>query len=287
VRTFDEIQVGDFAQLVRTLRPEDIHLFAAMSGDVNPTHVDLEYARSSQFREVVGHSMWGSTLISTVLGTEFPGPGTVYVSQGLNFWRPITIGDTLTITVTCKEKFEHNHHIIFDCLAVNQDGLKVIDGIAEVMAPTEKISRARVVLPEVTVSDRELRYRHLLSVSAGLTPIPIAVAHPCDRESLLGPVQAATRRPGRADPGRPRVAHPRRGRRTRDRHQGLPHRRHRAQPRLGRGRRRAVPRRRREALMKGSLHTDEMMSQVIKHLRTGRRISHVFLMPTCRPTRTR
>ena len=64
-RTFDEIQVGDFAELVRTLRPQDIHLFAAMSGDVNPTHVDLEYARSSQFREVVGHSMWGSTLIST------------------------------------------------------------------------------------------------------------------------------------------------------------------------------------------------------------------------------
>jgi acyl dehydratase len=201
-RTFDEIQVGDFAQLVRTLRPEDIHLFAAMSGDVNPTHVDLEYARSSQFREVVGHSMWGSTLISTVLGTEFPGPGTVYVSQGLNFWRPITIGDTLTITVTCKEKFEHNHHIIFDCLAVNQDGLKVIDGIAEVMAPTEKISRARVVLPEVTVSDRELRYRHLLSVSAGLSPIPIAVAHPCDRESLLGPVQAA--RAGLVEP----ILHP-------------------------------------------------------------------------------
>ena len=201
-RTFDEIQVGDFAQLIRTLRPEDIHLFAAMSGDVNPTHVDLEYARSSQFREVVGHSMWGSTLISTVLGTEFPGPGTVYVSQGLNFWRPITIGDTLTISVTCKEKFEHNHHIIFDCLAVNQDGLKVIDGIAEVMAPTEKISRARVVLPEVTVSDRELRYRHLLSVSAGLSPIPIAVAHPCDRESLLGPVQAA--KAGLVDPHRGR-----------------------------------------------------------------------------------
>ena len=116
-------------------------------------------------------------LISTVLGTEFPGPGTVYVSQGLNFWRPITIGDTLTITVTCKEKFEHNHHVILDCLAVNQDGLKVIDGVAEVMAPIENIARPRVVLPEVTVSDRALRYRHRLSVSAGLTPIPIAVAH--------------------------------------------------------------------------------------------------------------
>ena len=189
-RVFDEIQVGDFAQLVRTLRPEDIHLFAAMSGDVNPTHVDPEFARSSQFREVVGHSMWGSTLISTILGTEFPGPGTVYVSQGLNFWRPITIGDTLTITVTCKEKFEHNHHIILDCLAVNQDGLKVIDGIAEVQAPTEKIKRPRVELPGVVISDRELRYHHLVSITQGLDPIPISVAHPCDAESLRGPLQA-------------------------------------------------------------------------------------------------
>src|SRR5574337_512224 len=73
-RTFDEIAVGDSAQLVRTLRPDDIHLFAAMSGDVNPAHVDPEFARSGQFREVVGHSMWGSTLISSLLGTEFPGP---------------------------------------------------------------------------------------------------------------------------------------------------------------------------------------------------------------------
>ena len=88
-RTFDEIAIGDAAHLVRTLRPEDIHLFAVMSGDVNPTHVDPEFARSSQFREVVGHSMWGSVLISSILGTEFPGPGTVYVGQTLKFWRPI------------------------------------------------------------------------------------------------------------------------------------------------------------------------------------------------------
>jgi len=276
-RTFDEIQVGDVATLVRTLRPEDIHLFAAMSGDVNPTHVDLEYARSSQFREVVGHSMWGSTLISTILGTEFPGPGTVYVSQGLNFWRPITIGDTLTISVTCKEKFEHNHHIVFDCLAVNQDGLKVIDGVAEVMAPTEKIRRPRVVLPEVTVSDRELRYRHLLSVSSGLAPIPIAVAHPCDRESLLGPVQAA--QAGLVDPIL--VGPESRIRSVAEEHgidlKGLrivdtAHSHASAETAVALCRDGGA-----EALMKGSLHTDEMMSQVIKHLRTGRRISHVFL----------
>jgi len=279
-RTFDEIQRGDFAQLVRTLRPEDIHLFAVMSGDVNPTHVDPEFARSSQFREVVGHSMWGSTLISSVLGTEFPGPGTVYVSQNLNFWRPITIGDTLTITVTCREKYEHNHHIVFDCVAVNQDGLKVIDGTAEVAAPTEKIKRPRVHLPDVTISDRELRYSHLLSISAGLSPIPIAVAHPCDKESLAGPVQAAA-----AGLVTPILVGPEAKIRAVAEEHGLDisrfeivntaHSHESAQVAVALCRSGKA-----EALMKGSLHTDELMGAVVARetgLRTGRRISHVFL----------
>ncbi|NMG74301.1 bifunctional enoyl-CoA hydratase/phosphate acetyltransferase [Aromatoleum diolicum] len=279
-RVFDEIQVGDHAQLVRTLRPDDIHLFAVMSGDVNPTHVDTEFARSSQFREVVGHSMWGSTLISTVLGTEFPGPGTVYVSQGLNFHRPITIGDTLTISVTCREKFEHNHHILFDCLAVNQDGLKVIDGIAEVQAPTEKIKRLRMNLPEVTISDRELRYGHLLSITAGKAPIPMAVAHPCDPESLRGPIQAAE-----AGLIIPVLVGPEAKIRAVAEQEGLDlhgiriidvdHSHASAETAVALARDGVV-----EALMKGSLHTDELMSAVISKvggLRTARRISHVFL----------
>ncbi len=279
-RTFDEIQPEDFAQLVRTLRPEDIHLFAAMSGDVNPTHVDPEYARSSQFREVVGHSMWGSTLISTILGTEFPGPGTVYVSQGLNFCRPITIGDTLTITVTCREKFEHNKHILFDCLAVNQDGLKIIEGRAEVVAPTEKIRRTRVSLPEVTISDRELRYGHLLSVAAGLPAIPMAVAHPCDKESLGGAVLAA-----RAGLITPILVGPEARIRGVAEEHGLdikgfrivdvPHSHAAADAAVALCREGTA-----DALMKGSLHTDELMGAVVsrdKGLRTGRRISHVFL----------
>ncbi|MDX9699925.1 MAG: bifunctional enoyl-CoA hydratase/phosphate acetyltransferase [Rhodocyclaceae bacterium] len=279
-RTYDEIKVGDHSQLVRTLRPDDIHLFAVMSGDVNPTHVDTEYARSSQFREVVGHSMWGSTLISTVLGTEFPGPGTVYVSQNLNFWRPITIGDTLTITVTCREKYDHNHHIVFDCLAVNQDGLKVIDGQAEVQAPTEKIKRARIHLPEITISDRELRYRHLLSITSGLSPIPIAVAHPCDVESLRGPIQAA--RAGLVDPVL--VGPESKIRAVAEEHNidikgfrivDVPHSHASAETAVALCRDGGM-----EALMKGSLHTDELMSAVVSKahgLRTARRISHVFL----------
>ncbi|MBW7862120.1 MAG: bifunctional enoyl-CoA hydratase/phosphate acetyltransferase [Rhodocyclaceae bacterium] len=279
-RTFDEIRVGDHARLLRTLRPDDIHLFAVMSGDVNPSHVDVEYARSSQFREVVGHSMWGSTLISAVLGTEFPGPGTVYVSQSLNFSRPVAIGDTLTITVTCREKYAHNHHIVFDCLAVNQDGLKVIDGTAEVQAPVDKIRRKRMQLPEVTISDRELRYGHLLSIAADLSPIPMAVAHPCDRESLRGAVQAAES--GLIEP---LLVGPEARIRAVAEENGIgiaglrivdtPHSHASAEAAVALCRDGKV-----EALMKGSLHTDELMSEVVSKttgLRTERRITHVFL----------
>ena len=101
-RTFDEIRVGDSASLVRTLTDQDLRLFAAVSGDVNPTHVDAEYARHFLSGRLVGHSLWGGALISGVLGTKLPGPGTVYVSQDLRFLGPVRVGDTVTATVTAR-----------------------------------------------------------------------------------------------------------------------------------------------------------------------------------------
>ena len=183
-KTYDEIAVGDQSVLVRTLRPEDIQLFAIMSGDVNPAHVDPEYARSSMFHEVIAHGMWGGALISTVLGTEFPGPGTIYISQTLKFSRPVKVGDSITITLTCKQKFDHNKHMIFDCLCKNQDGLKVISGEGEVLAPSEKIRRARVAMPEITISDREARYRRLFGRARGMKAVGAAFVDPCDISSL-------------------------------------------------------------------------------------------------------
>ena len=165
--TYDEIQVGDSASLTRTLKPEDIQLFAVMSGDVNPAHVDPEYAKSSMFHEVIAHGMWGGALISTVLGTQFPGPGTIYIDQTLHFSRPVGVGDTVTVTLTAKRKFDHNHHIVFDCTCTNQDGQKVIGGTAEVLAPSEKIRRARIELPGVTLFDRAARYQGLLARAKG------------------------------------------------------------------------------------------------------------------------
>ena len=279
-RTFDEIRVGDSATLVRTLRPEDIQLFAIMSGDVNPAHVDPEYAKSGMFREVIAHGMWGGALISTVLGTQFPGPGTIYIDQTLHFSRPVGLGDTITVTLTATRKFDHNHHILFDCVCTNQDGQKVIRGTAEVLAPTEKVKRPRVELPEVTLLDREARYQHLLERTRGLAAIPMAVVHPCDKESLLGVVEAT-----QADLIIPTLVGPKAKILAVAEQQGVDlagvaildvEHSHAAADRAVA----LVREGRAEALMKGSLHTDELMGAVVDAatgLRTARRISHVFL----------
>ncbi|MDX9994934.1 MAG: bifunctional enoyl-CoA hydratase/phosphate acetyltransferase [Rhodocyclaceae bacterium] len=281
-RTYDEIQVGDSVTLVRTLRPEDIQMFAIISGDMNPTHVDPEYARSSQFREVVGHGMWGGMLFSNVLGTQFPGPGTIYVDQSFHFERSVRVGDTLTVTVTCQRKFDHNHHIIFDCDCVNQDKERVIRGSAEVIAPTEKIRRPKVAMPEIKLSaTKTSRYEHLLEITQGLAAVPMAVIHPCDAESLKGALQARDR--GLIDPT---LVGPEDKIRKLAEELGLnlygcqflnvPHSHASAESGVALAREGTV-----EALMKGSLHTDELMSEVVDKatgLRTERRISHVFMM---------
>lgn len=150
-RPFSELAVGDSASLVRTLTERDITLFAVMSGDVNPAHVDADYAKSDMFHEVIAHGMWAGALISTVLGTMLPGPGTIYLGQSLRFWHPIGLGDTVTVSVAVKELHAENHRVILDCAVVNQDNETVVTGTAETIAPTEKISRPRVELPEIAL----------------------------------------------------------------------------------------------------------------------------------------
>lgn len=159
--TFDEVAVGDHAQLVRTLLPEDIELFAAVSGDVNPAHLDPVFAAGNRFHKVVGHGMWAGSLISAVLGTKLPGAGTIYLGQDLRFKRPVGIGDTVTVTVTAREKDPARKVIYFDCRCTNQQGEDVVTGTAEVLAPTEKIRRPVIEVPEVSVAHRQ-RYRERL-----------------------------------------------------------------------------------------------------------------------------
>lgn len=280
-RTFEEINIGDSSSLTRTLRAEDIQLFAIMSGDVNPAIVDQEFAHSGMFREVIAHGMWSASLISTTLGTQFPGPGTILIDQTLHFARPVTLGDTITITVTVTQMFAHNRHIIFDCSCTNQDGLQVVHGTAEVLAPSEKMRTKRLELPNVTVSNKYARLQALVARARGLPPIDMAVVHPCDLESLKGALMAADA--GLIDPILI-------GPESKIRGIAAEHALDLKQHRIVNVRHShdsaamAVTLIRNgdaEALMKGSLHTDELMAEVVSRssgLRTARRISHVFLM---------
>jgi acyl dehydratase len=189
-KTFDELKVGDSAQLSRTLKTEDIELFAVMSGDVNPAHVDEVFAKSDHFHKVIAHGMWGGALISAVLGTELPGPGTIYLDQSLHFRRPVGLGDTVTVRVTVREKHPHNKRVVLDCLCTNQAGETVIEGEAEVIAPTEKVRRPRALLPEVHLHEHGARFQQLIDAARKLEPLKTAVIHPCDNVSLAGAIEA-------------------------------------------------------------------------------------------------
>jgi phosphotransacetylase/acyl dehydratase len=192
-RTFDEIVIGESASLVRTLSKDDIALFAVMSGDVNPAHLDEPYAEAGMFHRIIAHGMWGGALISAVLGTRLPGPGTIYVAQDLHFRKPVGLGDTVTVTVTAAEKQSEKHIVVFDCRCVNQKGDDVITGTAQVIAPTEKVQRPQVALPEVQIM-RHDRYDELFKQCTELEPIRAAVVDPRDRASLEGAIRASEAR---------------------------------------------------------------------------------------------
>ncbi|MEZ0167738.1 MaoC/PaaZ C-terminal domain-containing protein [Microvirga sp. TS319] len=150
-RTFDELRIGDTASITRTLTFKDIELFAVMSGDINPAHVDPEFAKSDMFHRVVAHGMWGGALISTVLGTKLPGPGTIYLAQTLYFRKPVILDDTVSVIVKVAQKSDHDHRVSLECTALNQRGEVVIEGVADVIAPVEKVARERVILPAVSL----------------------------------------------------------------------------------------------------------------------------------------
>lgn len=283
-RTYDEIEVGDTATLERRLTMEDVKLFAVMSGDVNPAHVDEDFAKSSRFQEIIAHGMWGGALISTLLGTELPGPGTIYLGQTLQFKKPVVLGDILTVTVEATEKDDEKKRIRFHCLCRNQEGKTVIEGDADVLAPTDKVKRARTVMPQVRMAERA-HLHELLEAASSPEPLPTAVVHPVDANSLRGALQAASKeliipvlvgpedriqqaaREAELDISALRLVS------TKHSHEA-------AERAVALARKGEVG-----ALMKGSLHTDELLRATMhkeKGLRTERRMSHVmaFDVPT-------
>ena len=276
--TYDELVVGQSARLLRTLSTSDIQAFAAVSGDTNPTHLNAEYANHMLSQGVVAHGMWGGALISALLGTRFPGPGTIYVSQDLHFVRPVRIGDTLTVTATVTGKDDQRKQVTLACQATNQKGEGVLHGMAQVIAPTHKVRLPKPQAPQIQLFDPEARFRELLALGHGIPAERCAVVHPCDADSLRGAMDAAAH--GLIVPV---LIGPELRLRSIAEEAGIdlkgvemidtPHSHAAAQKAVELAAQGSVG-----MLMKGSLHTDELMHAVLSSpaLRTGRRMSHVF-----------
>ncbi|MCE3254161.1 MAG: MaoC-like domain protein [Cellvibrio sp.] len=147
----NELVVGQRASYSKTLTQQDVFLFAACSGDVNPVHLDKEYAATTVFGEPIGHGMWTGALVSAAIATCLPGPGSVYRSQSLNFRHPVKIGDTVTVTLVIGEIKERVKLVTIECEAHNQDGKLIAKGVAEVIAPTEKLKINAGEVPVINI----------------------------------------------------------------------------------------------------------------------------------------
>lgn len=276
--TYEEIAIGQTARTVRTLTLDDIRAFAAVSGDTNPAHLDPTYADATLFHGVIAHGMWGGALISALLGTVFPGPGTIYLEQALHFTKPVRVGDTLVVTVTVLAKDDEKKHIELNCDVSNQKGVSVLHGLAKVLAPQQKVRRPRIHAPQIQLFDPQAHLQSLLKLGSDLSAVRCGIVHPCDTHSLLGALEAAQY--GLIEPiligpemkireiaevaeldlrgiTIESVAH--------------------SHAAAARAAEMAVGKKI-EALMKGSLHTDEMIHAIVAEpaLRTKRRMSHIF-----------
>lgn len=131
--TMEDLSIGQEASVTRTISESDVYLFAGVTGDQNPAHTNEVYASSSSFSHRIAHGMLTAGLVSSVLGMQLPGPGTIYLGQTLKFCAPVYIGDTITATVKVAELIPEKNRVILDTVCTNQDGKIVLSGQATVM----------------------------------------------------------------------------------------------------------------------------------------------------------
>ena len=273
--TYDDIAVGQSETTTRQMSVIEIEALALAAGEVDPFH--LEGARHGNGPVAPGAA--AIALVSNLLLRRLPGPGAAIVATRLNYAGSIAVGDVLTATVSARAK-QADHRIEFECRCVNQQNVTLVEGLAVVTAPTQSAAYSNVATPEIVLR-RNDGFAHLLRRCEGLPPVRCAIVHPCDRESLLGSLEAAKRGmivPVLVGPEKKirAVADAERADIAPYELVSTEHSHAAAAQAVELARAGEV-----DALMKGSLHTDEVMGAVVASgtgLRTARRISHVFVM---------
>ncbi|MFO1420033.1 MAG: bifunctional enoyl-CoA hydratase/phosphate acetyltransferase [Candidatus Competibacteraceae bacterium] len=279
-KTFDEIQIGDWASLTRALDQEGIEALAVITGNLNLIDLDPGPADTSMFGQGGGQTGWAATLFATLAGTRLPGLGSIARHIDVRLHRAVAVGVPVTATVTVVEKRPETGLVVLDCRATDPTGAEIATGLTEVVAPTAKMRYPLRGLPKVLVRHED-RYLELLRACEGLPALGCAVVHPCSADALLGAVEAAEYKLIT-----PILVGPEGKIRALANQQGLDISPYRLVPtqhshqsaevavslvRAGEA----------QTLMKGSLHTDELLAEVVRKeagLRTERRISHCFLL---------
>ncbi len=270
-KTFDEIAVGDSAFFVGTVTREHIERWAAVTGNLNLPET---------FERGGGQAMWAATLFSTIAGNQLPGLGSITRGATVEFHSPLATNQAIKATVTVIEKRPETGTVVLDCTATDAAGNMIANGTAEVLAPTTKIRRSREELPQVALLRNE-RFDDLIDRCSGLPPMPTAVCHPCSDYALSGAIEAAERKlispiligpKAKIEAVAAKIGADLSPYTLID----VPHSHAAAEETVAQVRTgRAL------AIMKGSLHTDELLHQVMlkeSGLRTERRLSHCFLI---------
>jgi phosphate butyryltransferase len=273
-RLYDELKLGESASIRRVCTANDLYIFAHASGNLNPLHLPDQNGS-----EAIAPSMWVGALVSAVLGNMLPGAGTLYKSQSFTFSDRVHVGDELTVTVTIREKLADGV-VRLDTVVTGRGGGRVAEGVADVLAPVQKVACDDSNVPELLVQ-RHCHFDRLLKSCEGLEPIVAAVVVPEDKISLGGALLAAERgliRPILVGSGKVISAVAKEIGASLD---GVEIHDVCGDDAAAAAAVELVRAGKAEALMKGHLHTDALLHHVVKHdggLRTSRRLSHVFVM---------
>jgi phosphate acetyltransferase/phosphate butyryltransferase len=277
--TFDELTIGERDTFAHALSPEDFERLAGAAGALDPEAVESGLVTTNGFQAIAAESGWGGALIAAVLAGRFPGAGTVLVRQTLEMQGAAGPGDVMTLVLSVKSKNPEGRRVVLDCRATNQRGELTLSGVVEVVAPAEKISR-RIVRDQIgEIHEKGRRYRRLIDMTRGVAPLRTAVVHPVDEASLVGAVEAAREKLIVAILVGPEAKIRRAAEEARIdlapfEIVSTEHSHAAAEVAVAMARSGEV-----EAVMKGALHTDELMRAIVNPtlgLRTARRISHVF-----------
>jgi phosphate butyryltransferase len=276
-KLFADLAIGDTASITRIVTPDDLYVFAHVSGNLNPSNLPASGDHTDD-AHAAAPSMWVGSLFSAVLGNLLPGPGTVYESQSLRFHARACVGDTLTVAVAVTALRPPGTVALRTW--IERGGTLVADGVAEVRAPTTRQVIEARVLPELTVQ-RHRNVARLMAACASLPPMPTAVVAPEEEAALMGALAGARERlilpVLLGDEAKIRAIAAQQGASL----DGIPIEN---LPSHDLASARAVAMVHEgsvTAIMKGHLHSDELLRHVVKSqggLRIGRRISHVFVM---------